>query len=252
MSGNLDLTLLRHAESEYNQFKMKWETSELYQKFLSAYKADWQSDMTKDLAIQVALKFSSFNTDHSTDITDKGRQIAKNAAQLLSKAIKTPDVVVVSPYLRTQSTWEVIREEWPQVQKAKVITDELIREQEFGLRLLYGDWRAMQVCHPEQRSLYRLQGPYWYRHPQGENIPDVRARVRQWMDSALREYAGKRVLVITHHVTILSFIANIEHLTAESFNDMYKTLRPDHCAITQYQIKQDGKYKQIYLNKELL
>lgn len=249
------LTLLRHAESAYNSAKKAWQSSPEYQDFLSEYKKDWQSSRSKSLAIKVAQRFSQINTDHATELTEAGIEEARQCGSLLTQEIGTPDVVVISPYLRTRQTWQYLKDAWPHALDASEIIDERVREQEFGLRLLYGDWRALHVCHPEQRPLYALQGPYWYRHPQGENIPDVRERVRQWLMFAQQEYIHKNVLVITHHITILAFKAELENMSPEEYIELYRNNVPVHCGITQYQSEPDSansKLRLEYFNKAII
>src|SRR5690606_399713 len=173
-------------------------------------------------------------------ITDSGRQQAVEAAKNLSRFMDVPNVVFVSPHLPTVQTFELLKEGWPELRNVHAIIDDRIREQDFGLRLLYGDWRVLQVFHPEQRPLYSLQGPYWYRHPQGENIADVRTRLRQWATTLSRDYSGKNVLAITHHISILAFKSNIERLDPEAYISLYNSGAPRNCGITQYANKRSS------------
>jgi broad specificity phosphatase PhoE len=228
------LTLIRHGESMYNQLKTQREQDPLYHLFVKSFDRDWQSNETKDLAIELAKVLSRNNGEDLTALTEKGRRSAIETGQHLSQQVNFPDVIYVSPYLRTMETLEGMLEGWPELKSVEVIVDERIREQDFGLRLLYGDWRVMQVFHPEQRLLYRLQGDYWYRQPQGENVPDVRARSWNWGHSLSRDWSGKNVLAITHHLTILAFHANVLRMNPKEFLDLYKQKAPPNCSLTQY------------------
>ena len=42
--------------------------------------------------------------------------------------VHSPDVIFVSPYLRTEQTLHFLQEEWPDVRHAKVYREERIRE----------------------------------------------------------------------------------------------------------------------------
>ena len=70
--------------------------------------------------------------------------------------------------------------------------------------------------------------------PQGENVPDVRNRNRNWMTSLTRDFGGKRVLAITHHMNILAFRANMERLSSHQFIEMEREHAPANCSITVY------------------
>ncbi len=110
--------------------------------------------------------------------------------------------------------------------RAAIVEEERLREQEHGLALLYNDWRMFQVMHPEQEALRTKQGPYWYRYPQGENVPDVRERLRSWLGTITRDYRGQSVLAITHHLAILGLRANLERLDAVQFTHLDEQEKP--------------------------
>src|SRR5690606_9631 len=148
-----ELTLVRHAESTYNKNRQELIQNSLYQEFLDAYRKDWQSLKTKQLAIKVALMLGKNNGEESTSITPKGREQAYTLAQKLKQEINLPDTIYLSPFLRTRETYEQMILGWPELKHSRVIVEDRIRELDFGLRLLYGDWRVMQVLHPEQRPL---------------------------------------------------------------------------------------------------
>lgn len=234
-----ELTLIRHAESTYNRHRQELASNRVYQEFLKAYNHNWQSDETKKLAIKVAVMLGKNNGEDSTSITERGKDYARKMAKELSKEIALPDTVYLSPFLRTRETWDEMMDAWPDLKSCRILVDERIREQDFGLRLLYGDWRVMQVMHPEQRPLYKLQGEYWYRQPQGENIADVRLRNRNWIGAITRDQVGKHVLAITHHITILAFRANIERLSPEQFMQLRSEVVPDNCSVSRYLGKSD-------------
>jgi broad specificity phosphatase PhoE len=148
--------------------------------------------------------------------------------------VNAPDVIFVSPYLRTEETLRLMQEQWPELKKAVVYREERIREKDHGLSLLYNDWRIYQVLHPEQRELQRLLGDYDYRFLNGENVPDVRQRNRSWIATITREFAGKRVMAITHHLTILATRANFERLGPEDFLHLDRHDKPVNCGVTRY------------------
>jgi broad specificity phosphatase PhoE len=153
----------------------------------------------------------------------------------MKEAVSLPDVVIVSPYIRTRNTFMVMASAWPELErKSSVYYDDRVREQEHGLSLLYNDWRVFETMHPEQRRLRKLLGTYWYQYPQGESAAQTRERVRSMMNTIIREWAGRHVLLITHHLTILSVRANLERLSSEEFIRLDEEEKPRNCGVTIY------------------
>jgi broad specificity phosphatase PhoE len=83
-------------------------------------------------------------------------------------------------------------------------------------------------------ALYKLLGEYDYRYLNGENIPDVRLRNLSWISTMSRESAGKRVMAITHHLTILATRANFARLGPKEFLHLDKHEKPLNCGVTRY------------------
>lgn len=136
---------------------------------------------------------------------------------------------------------------WPELRFTKVVEDERIREQEHGLSLIYNDWRVFHTIHPDQRRLYEIEGPYWYRYPQGENVPDVRERNRSWINTVVRDFSEKSILVVTHHLNILALRANLERWGAKEFMETDNEDKPINCGVTTYrghpEEGKDGRFK---------
>lgn len=236
------ITFIRHGESQYNALRKRKEADPAYQDFKKAYEADFRSDLVFHMAAIARENYFLKVSDYETPLTQLGEWQAEETGRMLVAASKipTPDVVFYSPYKRTKQTldllslhWEALRDE----DLSKIIQwnpDDRIREQEHGLALLYNDWRVFHVLHPEQKELHDLLGPYWYQYPQGESASQVRDRARLFTNMLIREWAGKHVLVITHHLTILSFRANYERLTPEEFVRLDKEMKPVNCGVTIY------------------
>jgi hypothetical protein len=69
-----------------------------------------------------------------------------------ASGVHSPDVIFVSPYLRTEQTLHFLQEEWPDLRNAKVYREERIREKDPGLGLLYNDSRIYFLMHPGQKN----------------------------------------------------------------------------------------------------
>jgi len=227
------LTLIRHDISAYNILKKKKEKSSLYQKFLASFTKDVFSKATRKLAEQVRSEFALRIGDHNTPLDDDAGRATTMASRLKTK-IECPDVVFVSPYERTQDTFTRMIKGWPELKDIPLYEEERIREQEHGLALLYNDWRVFHALHPEQAHLRKIEGVYWYRYPQGENVPDVRERNRSWLGTLVREFSEKKVLAITHHLNILATRANLERLNAEQFETVDEKEKPINCGVMIY------------------
>jgi broad specificity phosphatase PhoE len=83
--------------------------------------------------------------------------------------------------------------------------------------------------------MYAIQGPYWYRFPQGESIPDLRERLRSIVRTVVRDFSGANVLAVTHHLPVLALRANLEHLDAGQFIELDETQKPINCGVTTYE-----------------
>jgi len=233
------LTLVRHDESAYNALRKAKEESSLYQTFKKFYEERPESEEARRLALEVKDAFALNVGDHNTPLAEGAGWQARSVGEKLRGIIKLPDVIFVSPYLRTQLTFGKLVEGWPELGDIKKIDEPRITEQDHGLALIYNDWRVFNTLHPEQRLLRNLQGGYWYRYPQGENVPDVQDRSHDWFTTLVREYARKKVLTVTHHLTILSIRVEMERLGASDFIRLDNEEKPINCGVTIY----DGKPK---------
>ena len=230
----MSVTFIRHDTSVYNALRDKKKGDPLYVRYLAARKKDDGSEEARDLARQVQKKFNLRVSDADTPLVDiEGRQ-AFEVGTVLASLHEQPDVVFVSPYLRATQTLEHLTRGWPALRSVKRYDDDRVREQDHGLATLYNDWRVFETLYPEQKALRKLQGPYWYRYPQGENVPDVRGRNRSWLGTITRDYAGKHVLVVTHHLNILAVRANLERFGAAEFIRLDEKEKPINCGVTVY------------------
>jgi broad specificity phosphatase PhoE len=229
------LTLIRHDTSAYNALKVIKDRTPLYSDFKKAFDDSPESQETIGMALTLMGMLALNVGDHNTPLADGAGFQAKIVGEQLQHRIQLPHVIFVSPYLRTHQTLEKIMEGWPALRQIPVIEEERIREQDHGLALLYNDWRIFQTLHKEQRKLYELQGRYWYRYPQGENVPDVRERNRSWLGTLSRDYTGKRVFGIGHHLQILSTRCNLERLDAQEFLRLDDQEKPINVGVTIYQ-----------------
>lgn len=229
------LVLIRHAPSAYNMMKEERAEDSIYRHFVEKFERNPASPVTRDLAEEVREKFALKVSDFDTPLHPKGAAMATKMARELSRIVELPDVIFVSPYRRTLDTLAAAIEGWPELQDVQTYEEERIREQEHGLATLYNDWRVFHTLHPDQRVFFNQAGQYWYQYPQGESVPMVRERNRSWITTIIREYAGKRVMAFTHHLTILSTRAQLERFDSKRFMDLDNSNKPINCGVTIYQ-----------------
>lgn len=248
-----NVTLIRHDVSKYNAMKLTRAETTLYREFREAFEKTPTGNKTQQLANQVKEEFALNVGDHNTPLHEEASQLAVDTGRLMKKSgTRLPDVIFVSPYERTLGTLASLTRGWPELGDIKTYEEERIREQEHGLALLFNDWRVFHVLHPEQGELYRAQGRYWYRYPNGENVPDVRLRNRQWLTTLTREFSGSHVLAVTHHLTILATRANLERLSADDFIELDEKSKPRNCGVTHYRsvpTERGGKLELDFYNR---
>jgi broad specificity phosphatase PhoE len=228
------IMLVRHDVSEYNLLKKQQVADPDYRKFQREFEKDSASPQCVGLAGEMARRFQLRSGDVRTMLVDPEARRAERTGAALAKKFAVPDIVFVSPYLRTEMTLAGIVKGWPELKRVRVVREERIREQEHGLASLYNDWRVFQTLHPEQKLLHARDGRYWYRYPQGENVPDVRDRNRSFLNTLTRDFSGRRVLVVTHLLNILAMRANLDRLDEKEFLRLDEEEAPVNLSVTLY------------------
>lgn len=227
------LTIVRHAVSVYNESKTTREQNPEYQAFRRAYDQDWQSDETKKLAEKLRKQLVIPGGEDATPILEELAHQAEFVGEYMYETMPNPDLIVVSPYLRTKQTLERMSWGCDPLSYLPRVEDPRIREREHGLMPNYGDRRIFFVNHPGERALFE-QGEYDYRYPGGENIEDVKIRVADWLKDINKLHRGLRVLAVTHHETILVMRMLLEELSPEDFHRIDREDKPINCGVTQY------------------
>jgi broad specificity phosphatase PhoE len=149
-----------------------------------------------------------------------------------------PTVVLASPYERARRTAERVAAAGAALPGAggrppEIVLDERWREKELGLffRITH---HAVSRRYPEQWALRQEQDVFYYRPPNGESGADVAFRVRAALADAAREYAGERVLVVCHQVTILAARYVLERMTEPELLRAWRAYDLANCSVTEY------------------
>jgi len=131
-------------------------------------------------------------------LTDVGVQQAAAAAKRLTSA--GLDVIVTSPLLRAMRT----AQEAAWVTGAAVVTEDGFRETDFGA------WEGLTFA--EVRERWPSEVTTWLADPDaappgGESFTDVNTRVTAALHRVLADWAGQRVLIVSHVTPIKTLVA---------------------------------------------
>jgi probable phosphoglycerate mutase len=250
------LVIIRHGPSAYNELRSKKNEDPEYLEFKEEFKRDYQSARCRELAEIVRRRYALGVGDYDMPLSEEGWVPCRALGGRLHTVAPPPDVIFISPYVRTRETYQGMREGGFDPGAAKIVHgEERIREQEHGLSLLFSDRRVFQTIYPEQKKLFDLLGSYWYQYPQGESVAQVRDRIRSFTNTLVREHAGQVVYLISHHLTKLSIRANLERLTPEQFQHLDDHETPINCGVTIYRgdpaLGSDGKLVLTHYNLKL-
>ena len=202
------LTLVRHGESLGN----------VANDHAYAAKAE-----TLDLAVN----------DPSVELSDLGVRQAQALGKRLGDlpSCQQPTAVVVSSYVRAQQTADHVLAT-AGLEHVPRGTDERLRDREQGLldRLT---WYGVRTRYPEEAERRAYLGKFWYRPPGGESWADVALRIRHTLRDIRADYAGERVLVVSHDVPILMMRYALEALSPQEAVDL--SGRVVNCGMTVYE-----------------
>lgn len=247
------LALVRHGKSAYNALAERKNSDPLWHEFVQEFNKDHRAERTRKLAAEVCTRYPLPYSDYETPLIEYGIKQARMAGALLQTKIPLPDVVLVSPYLRCRQTFGGLAETWPELKRVRRDFDRRLAERNIGLGILYNNWRVFQTFHPEQKDFYEKLGEtayFFYKYPQGQSIVQMQDQDQSLLATLTREYAGKCVLLVTHHLRILSIRATLERLTPEEFIALDHEDPPKNCSITIYEGAQELGAKGKLVQKE--
>jgi 2,3-bisphosphoglycerate-dependent phosphoglycerate mutase len=149
------------------------------------------------------------------DLTAKGVEEAKVAAQKLKAQGLSFDVAFTSVLKRAQRTLDLMLAEMEQ-SKIPVITDQALNERDYGDLSGLNKDDARKKWGEEQVHLWRRS--YDVAPPGGESLRDTVARVLPYYLSEIlpRVLRGERVLVAAHGNSLRALVMVLEKLTPES------------------------------------
>jgi len=130
----------------------------------------------------------------------KGISQAQDIARDLQKI--PLDIIYSSPLSRALETATIINT----YHKAKIITDNALRERRFG-ELEGKTYKEINAYHPALLFHESWNFPH-YRPPDGESVNDIKIRVSAFAQKMLKENQGKSFLIVAHGVTLRILIGS--------------------------------------------
>lgn len=148
--------------------------------------------------------------DFRAPLTALGHEQALAAGREIGREFLDGALVYASPYLRAQQTLAAIFDatdggELP----AGIFEDPRLREVDHG----YADVKR-------QESLRERHGWFYYRYEGGESPADCYDRVSGFLETLMRQVErkdAKRVLVVTHGLSLRCFVMRFLHMTVSEF-----------------------------------
>src|SRR6202021_2540148 len=125
---------IRHAESAYNELKKKKDADPDYRRFRELFERDRGNEETAALARVLQERHSLRCSDRETPITTRGeRQARITGRRMRETEAEAPEIVFVSPYLRTLETLRLLKEEGPEMAGAREMREEAVRKKDEGV-----------------------------------------------------------------------------------------------------------------------
>ncbi|OGN05740.1 MAG: hypothetical protein A2831_03680 [Candidatus Yanofskybacteria bacterium RIFCSPHIGHO2_01_FULL_44_17] len=210
-----NLVLVRHGLSVYNE-----ERELINRGVLKTYSSKIKSLRNADIPL-----------------SPKGKAQAKKTGIFLAKKYGHFDIVFASPFKRASDTARLISQSLP---KTRLVTEERIREKEFGISDGMTQEEIKEIF-PYEYSRKLKEKKYYYRPIGGESYPDVNLRIWAFLSSLVREYPKTNILVVSHSAVMLCFRKVLEKLTEKQVMDINQNDDVQNCAIISY--KFDPKLK---------
>lgn len=211
------LVIVRHGQSVYNE-----ERELINRGVLATYTKRVKEVRNADLPL-----------------SEKGRMQAVKTGEGLARDFGSFDYIFASPFRRAYQTAEFAAKHFP---AARFVVEERVREKEFGI----ADGLTPQEIKkrfPYEFERKEKERKYYYRPIGGESYPDVNLRIWSFLTSVVREYSGKRVLVVCHSAVMLCFRKLLEKFTEEELLKIDREDELKNCAVIAYRYDPEMKPK---------
>ena len=194
-------------------------------------------NVARDAAEAAGLPLIDIMTrDMDTPLSDLGREQARALGRWFAEMSEDerPSVVLCSPYVRARQTVEIVLEAAAIVPDSITLNaDERLREKEFGIldRLTK---HGILKKYPELGEQRAHVGKFYFRPPGGESWCDVILRLRSVLEVLRRDYARRRVLLVSHQVIVNCFRYLLDELDEARILAIDREGDVPNCGITEY------------------
>jgi len=188
----IDLVLVRHGESEGDLAQSRSKDGDA---------TDWEKGMEKRHSSKYRL-------------TDVGREQAKVTGEYIREEFGSFDRLFVSEYNRALETAALLKLGGPWT------VDFFLRDRDWGI---YGNKpkSGKNVEKALQEDMERKQkDPFYWLPPGGESIANTCLRVARVIDQLRLTCAGFKVLVVCHGDIMRGFMALLEGMSSEDFQNL--------------------------------
>ncbi len=200
--------------------------------------------------------------DHLTSLTPKGLRQARETAEALVKEFGTFDAIYHSAYLRTEQTVEAMVSAVPAWSGLRLYRELLLVEQLFGrldVAVHPGDNREEYLRLRREFTLQKeTKGKFYATPPDGESWFRVCLRTHDFLGKLFRpQWHGKKILVVSHAVTIATFYYHLHGRNEEETVANYQQNELENCAVVHFRHNPKSEWNwdlvdwnKIFWNKE--
>jgi broad specificity phosphatase PhoE len=187
--------------------------------------------------------------DADTPLSDLGKRQSRALADWFADHDKQvrPDVLLTSPFRRSHQTLEAIAAALA-VGKADIQADERLREKEFGILDRYTKHGIAEHFAELAEQRARV-GKFYFRPPGGESWCDVILRLRSVVEELRRDYAGRRVLIVSHQVVVNCFRYLLEKMDEQTILDIDRRGDVPNCGVTEYGFSDTSEGRRFALTR---
>lgn len=255
------ITFVRHLESKYNEYKELIKNNPIYQQFIEEKNIEKKSELAEQLATNF---FQNVGIDYETELSTLGHQQGEKIWKIYAKLIAQhpelfPDIIYVSPYLRTRLTthyflkdiqgldidFEKLTNEdkledliiWTfQGKEFAIKIDERIRERDHGSNVVPSfirefkqekNWYRSLLNKQQNEQVHYFTAPEW-----GESQVQTNARAKLFWKDIFAKEEYKNILVFSHHLTIIGTLLSIFGGSFQTFYKLNELRKPANGSLT--------------------
>jgi isoleucyl-tRNA synthetase len=147
-----------------------------------------------------------FDPTNNVHLLEDGKNVVREQAEKLKREGYIPDVVYVSPFLRTEETLQIVAEVLG-IPKDRIVEDKRLIEWNVG-----GDWNGKPI-EDFFKALYEKFGKnfHYSKFENGESYSDVIKRAGEFMYEIDSKHNDKKIMIVSHASVLKAFFA-LDHV----------------------------------------